>query len=689
LLGCDTHTITIEGLRVLPEPALDGSPPDGIVALPDLGCMQTELCDGLDNDCDDATDEDFDLATDAANCGSCGNACDPFDNAFPKCEGGECVLGPCFDLLGCVDLDGFPDNGCEYCCLESNNGIEDCDGVDNDCDGETDEDFDLLGDEDNCGTCGTRCERTCTDQVECIDGVCVVQGCLPGCYNCNGLNEDGCEYQCVVTSPTELCNDIDDNCDCAVDEGIPSGGPCCPNPGGCQGECQEGTYECFGGNVVCLGGQGPVAETCDELDNDCDDLTDEDFDFENSPATCGGCDPCNLPHAYEGCQGGVCIVAGCEPGYVNLDGDPFDPDGCEYPCSVTGSEICDGQDNDCNGLTDTSDPGMAPLLGNPCNDDGPCLGATAICTNGNWCCQYGAGVELGGPCTVASEEALCDGVDGDCDGETDESYPVGDACIGGSDLGACADTGFFVCDTTTSVRCDLVNPGADPAHELCNNVDDDCDGETDEDTNGPSTCGPGGTSVCQGVAENLSLITHTNPDFYIYTYEASRPDASDSSAGAVDWRSCSNADVLPWAPVTWYDADAACGAAGMRLCTDAEWQAACEGSLGRTYPYGDSYDGSTCNGADYADPDEVVPTGTLTGCVSLNGVLDMSGNVKEWTSDLRVVSPPAYEIRGGAYDNIAEGLTCQFDFVVDDATGLNPNRGFRCCCAMGEPDCPP
>ena len=68
----------------------------------------------------------------------------------------------------------------------------------------------------------------------------------------------------------------------------------------------------------------------------------------------------------------------------------------------------------------------------------------------------------------------------------------------------------------------------------------------------------------------------------------------------------------------------------------------------------------------------------------------MSGNVKEWTSDqLLPGPPPAYEIRGGAYDNIAEGLTCQFDFVVDDADGLNPNRGFRCCCAVGDPNCPP
>jgi sulfatase-modifying factor enzyme 1/putative metal-binding protein len=691
--GCESRTITVEPILILPEPALDAAAPDGIAVFPDLGCMQTELCDHMDNDCDGATDEDFDLATDAVNCGDCGNVCAAFPNAFPKCEGGVCVLGDCFAANGCVDLDGIPDNGCEYCCLQSNGGAEICDGIDNDCNGITDDGYDLLTDMNNCGYCGNVCERTGADQVDCIGGTCVVQSCIPGNYNCNGLDDDGCEYQCVVTSATELCNGIDDNCDCQVDEGIPSGGPCCPNlaPTGCVGECQEGIYGCFGGNVVCMGGQGPVAELCDGLDNDCDGLTDEDFDFQNSPTTCGGCTACNLPHAYEGCQGGVCTVQGCEPGYVNLDGDIFNPNGCEYACSVTGVEICDGQDNDCDGLTDAADPSMAPLLGNPCHFTGPCAGATATCTGGAWCCQYGPGVETAGPCTVASEETLCDGIDGNCDGSTDESFPVGDPCTGGTDLGACADTGTFVCDTTTTVRCNITSPGASPQSELCNNVDDDCDGLTDETSDGPSTCGPGGTSLCLGVAENLKLVTYTTPDFYIYTYEASRPDATSTDIGTVDWRSCSNPGVRPWAPVTWYDADAACAAAGMRLCTAAEWQDACEGSANRTYPYGNTYGPTTCNGTDY-DPtqDAVLPTGSLAGCVSMDGAFDMSGNVKEWTDTQRVAGPPpAYEIRGGAYDNIAEGLTCQFDFVVDDADRLNPNRGFRCCCAVGEAGCPP
>jgi hypothetical protein len=292
---------------------------------------------------------------------------------------------------------------------------------------------------------------------------------------------------------------------------------------------------------------------------------------------------------------------------------------------------------------------------------------------------------------VASEEALCDSIDGNCDGDVDESFPVGDPCFGGPDVGACADSGEFVCDPPDSVVCNLTSSGATPSHEACNNVDDDCDGMTDELADGPSTCGPMGTSLCLGTSENLQLVTFTTPDFYIYRYEASRPDATVSSIGSVSARSCSNAGVLPWAPVTWYDADAACAAAGMRLCTDTEWQDACEGSTNRVYPYGNTYNPTACNGADFdAAADAVRPTGSLAGCVSADGAFDLSGNLKEWTSDLRLAGPPpAYEIRGGSFDNIAEGLTCAFDFVVDDADGLNPNRGFRCCCSVGEPGCPP
>jgi hypothetical protein len=94
-----------------------------------------EICDGKDNNCDGQIDEGFNLQTDAANCGKCGNVC-AFAHANGLCQQGKCGFA-C--LPGYVDLDGNPENGCEYACTPSNNGIEICDGKDNDCDGTVDE----------------------------------------------------------------------------------------------------------------------------------------------------------------------------------------------------------------------------------------------------------------------------------------------------------------------------------------------------------------------------------------------------------------------------------------------------------------------------------------------------------------------------------------------------------------------
>lgn len=55
----------------------------------------------------------------------------------------------------------------------------------------------------------------------------------------------------------------------------------------------------------------------------------------------------------------------------------------------------------------------------------------------------------------------------------------------------------------------------------------------------------------------------------------------------------------------------------------------------------------------------------------------MSGNVKEWTYDERV--PGLHDIRGGAYNNVEAGRTCQFDYTLGDETFSFPHTGFRCC----------
>ena len=190
------------------------------------------------------------------------------------------------------------------------------------------------------------------------------------------------------------------------------------------------------------------------------------------------------------------------------------------------------------------------------------------------------------------------------------------------------------------------------------------------------------------------------PDFFIDAYEASRPDATVDSAGGAEHRACSTPGVLPWASLSWDEAEAACTAAGKRLCTEAEWELACAGTGGDTYPYGSTYDPDGCNGNDFdqdcgvgADADQLLITGFVYGCptplasceqtewtalvANDSGTFDMAGNLKEWTAT--AVGTGARRIRGGAFDSAEQGMTCQFDFVSASEDFFFSNLGFRCC----------
>ncbi|RMH40294.1 MAG: hypothetical protein D6689_14200 [Deltaproteobacteria bacterium] len=657
-----------------------------------------ERCNNKDDDCDGTKDNGFSTDTNPLACGPTCEVC-AFDHATPTCVGGSCQMGPC--TFGFHDLDGEPGNGCEYACIVT--GAEVCDGADNDCDGAVDEDFDTLSDPANCGACGNQCSFPHA-AATCAAGTCAMGACEPNFYDIDGNPNNGCEYACVATG-AEVCDGVDNDCDGAVDEGNPGGGAPC---GTDQGACEFGTTDCVGGSIVCTGGVGPQPETCNGIDDDCDGTPDNGFDKANDPRFCGDCTPCDLPHAVEGCSAGQCTVVACEAGYVDVDGDPAN--GCEYACTPTGVEVCDGIDNDCDKQVDEVTPPP-----NFCRTAGECAGATVICAGAEgFRCNYkelaaaGAAIELAADgVSLALEETVCDGRDGDCDTGVDEPFALkGSAC--GEDgsfgttrkLGACRGTGTLVCNAAgDGLQCAITSPGATPAPEVCNALDDDCDGHVDE----PYDFG-GFSGVRDALVGPLAI---GGQSVVMYRYEAARPDATATSAGTVESRACSLAGVLPWRNVSYDDAAAACAAAGMRLCevtrdgsgnvvTD-EWGRFCEGAADRVYPYGNTYEPNTCNGSDY-DPipggnneDIPVATGTMTDCVSADGSFDQSGNVKEWVTDPRLVSGvTVHTLRGGAYDNPSGGLTCDFDFTVADASFRFPNVGFRCCarsCPAGQSDC--
>jgi len=194
---------------------------------------------------------------------------------------------------------------------------------------------------------------------------------------------------------------------------------------------------------------------------------------------------------------------------------------------------------------------------------------------------------------------------------------------------------------------------------------------------GPITCPDGMAAV-----ENA---------FCMDRWEASRPDATGTSAGTDGSRATSRPGVLPWkaeeslpdSEVHNDDAERACEAAGKRLCTPREWEYACKGSADNTFVYGDAYDPLACNSLDTfggEDDAKVMPTGSFTSCVDEWGVYDLCGNVYE-----HVAGGSDAIARGGSFeseDPMTETLRC--DHVPTTYIPCYCTLGFRCCLTPGE-----
>ena len=498
----------------------DGS---GVTCDAEPGQSSTEVCDMKDNDCDGIVDNlqgsnPVDHNNSVEHCGMCNNDCrGMFTNGTAACKMGGCALDQCD--MHYRDLNGDPTDGCEYKCEASVQGktAQDdsiCDGLDNDCDGEVDEDVSGMingmqkSPGDNC-TVGT---GQCAAQGTVVCGQGGPSGADAGMGADAGgdagmdAGNSGPGIVCNATPGTpsvENCDDLDNDCDGTVDNGCDDDGDnyCDTNKQvvGTPNICPQGGGDCLDNDSASYPG---ASESCsDNVDNNCNGVTNENCGCNYNNKTAGVCSNgttdaqgnCQAPQDYQNPEQGQCdskdndcdgvTDEGCTCTFdSDSDGQTNDEQGvctkatidqqgnCGQPGNYSSDEQnqCDSADNDCDGTVDE---------GCTCNYKGSSVGVCGKSAQkpGGGCKRppnYENDENGNDNCTAQGDQ---DGLDNDCDGVVDEYCQCNHL---GRTTGVCSNGSVDPTNGSCNPPGNFVSPETSPGQ--CDGVDNDCDGVIDE-----------------------------------------------------------------------------------------------------------------------------------------------------------------------------------------------------------------